>query len=130
MSLFKLTRKSSYALVLLTLLARKTKGERISLSEMEALGLPKAFMAQIAKDLVEGGVLVSKEGRGGGYALMNEPGEITVREALEAVAGEILAVDCNGCEASGSCRQKSFMANFADEIGEILENYTLIDLIN
>lgn len=130
MSLFKLTKRADYALALLALLAKKTKGERVSLSDMETEGMPRAFMAQIAKDLVVGGVLKSKEGKGGGYSLLKEPGEITVKEALEVVEGEVLPVDCDGCEANDKCNQKNFMAGFADEIGEMLESYTLIDLLN
>ena len=128
MSLFKLTKRADYALSLLALLSGNPKGERVSLSQMESLGMPKAFMAQIAKDLVDGKVLISKEGKGGGYSLVKEPGEVTVKEALEVLEGEILPVDCNDCGASDGCSQKSFMAGFADEIGEMLSSYTLIDL--
>ena len=129
MSLFKLTKKADYALALLALLTKKSKGERVSLADMETAGMPRAFMAQIAKDLGDGKVLESKEGKGGGYSLLKKPGEITVKEALEVVEGEVLPVDCNDCGASKKCNQKSFMAVFADEIGEMLESYTLIDLL-
>ena len=129
MSLFKLTKRADYALALLALLSKKSKGERVSLSEMEDRGMPRAFMAQIAKDLVTGGVLVSKEGKGGGYSLAREPGEITVKEALEVLEGEVLPVDCNNCEACDKCNQKDFMVNLADEISEMLNSYTLIDLL-
>lgn len=130
MSLFRLTKRADYALALLALLSGKPKGERVSLSDMESLGMPRAFMAQIAKDLVSGKILISKEGKGGGYSLVKEPGEVTVREALEVLEGEILPVDCSGCGASEGCNQKGFMAGFADEIGEMLSSYTLIDLLN
>lgn len=116
MSLFKLTKRADYALALLALLSKKPRKERVSLSEMETLGMPRAFMAQIAKDLVVGGILVSKEGKGGGYSLANEPGEITVKKALEVLEGEVLPADCSGCEVSGKCEQKSFMASLGDEI--------------
>jgi len=129
MSLFKLTKRADYALALLALLSERPRGERISLSEMESLGMPRAFMAQIAKDLVAGGILVSKEGKGGGYFLAKEPGEITVKEALEVLEGEVLPVDCGSCEVSDKCSQKGFMSNLGDEISEMLESYTLIDLL-
>ena len=129
MSLFKLTKRADYALALLALLSKKPMGKRVSLSDMERLGMPRAFMAQIAKDLVSGGILLSKEGKGGGYSLSGEPGEITVKEALEVLEGEVLPVDCNDCEASEDCNQKGFMANLGDEIGDMLSSYTLIDLV-
>lgn len=130
MSLFKLTKKADYALSLLALLAGKTKSERVSLSDMEKMGMPKAFMAQIGKDLVAAGVLMSKEGKGGGYFLVKKPGETTIKKALIAVEGEILPVDCGGCGVSEGCGQKGFMGNLADEIGELLSGYTLVDLLN
>jgi Rrf2 family protein len=130
MSLFKLTKRADYALALLALLSKRPKGERVSLSQMESLGMPRAFMAQIANDLVGGGILISKEGKGGGYSLLKEPGEVSVKEALEVVEGEILPTDCGNCGASKKCSQKGFMANFADEIGQMLSSYTLIDLVN
>jgi len=129
MSLFKLTKRADYALALLALLAREPKGERVSLSNMETMGMPKAFMAQIAKDLVNGGVLESKEGKGGGYSLAKEPGETTVKEALEVVEGEVLPVDCGSCGVNEDCNQKGFMADFANEISDMLESYTLVDLL-
>jgi Rrf2 family protein len=130
MSLFKLTKRTDYALALLALLAKKPKGERVSLSEMEKEGLPRAFMAQIAKDLTIGGVLISKEGKGGGYSLANEPGEVTVKEALEVLEGKVSPADCDRCEANERCNQKGFMANLSDEISDMLSSYSLIDLVN
>lgn len=130
MSLFSLTKRADYALSLLSLLSGKERGYRVSLSDMAKLGLPRAFMAQIANDLVKGDILDSREGRGGGYGLKREPGEVTVREALEAVEGEILPVECKGCSAQENCCQKGFMENLGDEMRDLMEGYTLIDLVS
>jgi DNA-binding IscR family transcriptional regulator len=41
--------------------------------------MPKAFMAKIATPLIEAGILNSKEGKGGGFALNYDPKEIQIK---------------------------------------------------
>jgi len=94
MGLFSLTKKSEYALVMLAELVDRGKGKRLNLSEMAEMGLPRAFMAQVAKELVEEGVLSSKEGRDGGYSLIYDAEEVNLKEVLEMVEGETGPVGC------------------------------------
>ncbi len=127
--MFTLTKKADYALSLLTVLAGRGRAGRISLKELADLGMPRAFMAKIATALVEAGVLNSKEGKNGGYGLNYDPKEIQVREALEAVEGEVAPVSCGGCPMRGGCGQENFMGELTEEMNKLLEKYTLADLI-
>lgn len=133
MAIFSLTKKADYGLSLLAYLSQVGRGTRISLTDLEKRGMPKAFMAQIANNLVEAGIINSKEGRGGGYTLNYEPEEIQVKEALEAIEGEVAPVSCvvdpGSCPAEELCTQKKFMTNFTDKIEKMLEEQTLADLI-
>ena len=126
--MFTLTKKADYGLSLLTILAGRGRDGRISLKELSSLGMPRAFMAKIASSLVEAGILNSKEGRGGGYSLNYEPKEIQVREALEAVEGEVAPVSCGVCPVKGECGQEDFMGELTEEMNKLLEKYTLADL--
>lgn len=92
------------------------------------MGMPRAFMSKIAASLVENGILNSREGKGGGYGLNYEPKEIQVREALEAIEGEVEPVTCGGCPVEDSCGQVSFMDKLTEDINRLLEKYTLEDL--
>lgn len=74
--MFALTKKADYGLALLSILSKKGKGGRVSLSDLSKMGMPRAFMAKIANSLVEVGILNSKEGKGGGFALSYEPKEV------------------------------------------------------
>lgn len=127
--MFTLTKKADYGLALLSILAEKGRGGRVSLSALSELGMPRAFMAKIAIALVEAGILNSKEGRNGGFSLNYEPKEIQVKEALEAIEGEVEPVCCGGCPVEGECGQQDFMGRLTDEINKLLERYTLEDLI-
>lgn len=127
--MFTLTKKADYGLSLLSILAEKGRGGRVSLKELGELGMPKAFMAKIATPLIEAGILNSKEGKGGGFALNYDPKEIQVKEALEAIEGEVEPVSCGGCPAGDCCNQQDFMGRLTEDINKLLEKYTLEDLI-
>ena len=99
--MFTLTKRADYGLALLSILAEKGRGGRVSLKDLSELGMPRAFMAKIAIALVEAGILNSKEGKGGGFSLNYEPKEIQIKEALEAIEGEVEPVCCGGCPVDG-----------------------------
>lgn len=132
MGLFSLTKKSEYALVMLAELADRGKGGRISLSDMARMGLPRAFMAQVSKELVEEGVLSSKEGRDGGYALVYGSDEVNLKEVLEMVEGETGPVECvvggGVCPMADSCGHQGMMEELNKKMESLLEGYTLADL--
>lgn len=127
--MFTLTKRADYGLALLSILAEKGRGGRVSLKDLSEMGMPRAFMAKIAIDLVEAGILNSKEGKGGGFALNYEPKEIQIKEALEAIEGEVEPVCCGGCPVDGECGQQEFMGRLTGDINKLLEKYTLEDLI-
>jgi len=133
MSVFSFTKRADYALSMLSVLAKRGRGARVSLAELAELGMPRAFMGQIASDLVEAGILSSKEGRGGGNVLREEPEEVSLGDVLEAVEGPVEVVECVGeggnCVMEGNCSQKGFMASFKKKVEKMLFDHTLIDLI-
>ncbi len=132
MAVFSINKRVEYGLVMLSRLAKRGRGKKISLAEFSKKGYPGPFLAQIAKDLVKVGILGSKEGRGGGYYLNYEPGEIEIKEVLEAIEGEQSLMDCvagKKCPFEKDCLHKGFMARLSKDIDKILESYTLEDLI-
>ena len=132
MGLFSLTKKSEYALVMLAELVDRGKGKRLNLSEMAEMGLPRAFMAQVAKELVEEDILSSKEGRDGGYSLVYDAEEVNLKEVLEMVEGETGPVGCvvkgGVCPMADGCGHQGVMEELNEKIERVLEEYTLADL--
>jgi Rrf2 family protein len=127
--MFTLTKKADYGLSMLSVLALRGRKGRVNLKELSDMGMPRAFMSKIAASLVEAGILNSREGKGGGYGLNYEPKEIQVREALEAIEGEVEPVMCEGCSMEHDCEQICFMDRLTGDINKLLEKYTLEDLI-
>ncbi len=126
--MFTLTKKADYGLSMLSVLALRGRKGRINLKELSDMGMPRAFMSKIAASLVEAGILNSREGKGGGYSLNYEPREIQIREALEAIEGEVSPVFCEGCPMGEDCGQVRFMDKLTEDINKLLEKYTLEDL--
>ena len=107
--MFTLSKRADYALAMLTELVSRGLKARVTLKELSELGMPRAFTGKIASNLVEAGILNSKEGKGGGYGLNYSAEEILVIDVLEVIEGEVLPVNCGGCPMGGECGQTSFM---------------------
>lgn len=127
--MFTLTKKADYGLSMLSVLVSKGRKGRVNLKELSEMGMPRPFMSKIGASLVEAGILNSREGKGGGYGLNYEPREIQVREALEAIEGEVEPVTCLACPMKTECFQQTFMDKLTENINKLLEKYTLEDLI-
>jgi Rrf2 family protein len=82
----KLPRTENTALLLASTLANAYKKEQISLSFIsQKHGVSILFLKKLARALRQCGLIVSKEGAGGGYALSRHPSKITVWEIIQAV---------------------------------------------
>lgn len=134
MAMFNLTKRADYGLSMLSFLAARGDGGRVNLTELSEKGLPKAFMAQIANRMVRAGLLNSKEGRGGGYGLNQDPSSIGLKRVLKVIDGEVALVSCidkpGSCPIEDHCWQKGFMQRFAYQVNEMMDRFTVADLIN
>ena len=99
----KLSRKADYALRSVRCCANLPKGGYGSIrfiSESEAI--PREFLAKILNDLTAGGILISRRGVTGGYALKRDPKEITFLQVIELINGPLHVSLCT--EAGGHGR--------------------------
>lgn len=135
MALLSFTKKIDYGLLLLAELARFGKDKIVSTDLLvKNTDVPRAFAAQIGKDLVKAGVLGSKEGRGGGYFLTDEPKNISLLRAMEAVDGQVELVECvlhkdGKCPSGFKCDHRFFMRKLNKEVRSLFGGYNLADLI-
>ncbi len=91
-----LTRKTDYALVALSRMAR-SNAPLISARDLASqLGAPLPILTNVLNQLAREGVLVSVRGARGGYKLANAPAEVSVLEIIETVEGRIQLTRC--CE--------------------------------
>tara|TARA_B110000037_G_scaffold206599_1_gene252701 strand:+ start:409 stop:822 length:414 start_codon:yes stop_codon:yes gene_type:complete len=86
----KLTVKLEYALrALAALTARYESGEVCCIDEMaDREAIPANYLVQILRELRNGGLVVSKRGKQGGYLLGRAPEEISLRDVVALVQGD------------------------------------------
>ncbi len=95
--------------------------------------ISQRYLEQIFQALIKAKILGSKRGRLGGYYLARKPGEITVREILEAAEGDILLVDClderkgnkNPCKLDSKCVTQTVWREATDRLNEYFSRTTL-----
>jgi Rrf2 family protein len=81
----KVTSTIAYAIFATLQLARESAGVPVSCSQLARVGqLPKRFLLQIMRQLVDHGVLESRRGADGGYFLSRPADQITLRDVVEA----------------------------------------------
>ena len=87
----RLSKKCEYAFRALFAVARRPE-QQFSIAELARReGIPTKFLEQILLGLRHAGILTSKRGVGGGYALRRLPEEITVGEVVRAMDGPLPA---------------------------------------
>lgn len=134
-----LTKKTDYALIALSHLAKCSR-EYISAREIaRACGVPLPILTNILKVLTNGGIVESARGASGGYALSRSIDAISLHELITTVEGPFQFVQCvlgspsasrHACDLESSCPIRSPAFKIYDRIREFLENVTLAELVN
>jgi Rrf2 family transcriptional regulator, cysteine metabolism repressor len=100
----KLSLKVEYACRVLGQLARAYGQPR--LAHIEALAkaeaVPANYLVQILNELRNGGLIVSRRGKQGGYALARAPGQITLYDIVRVVDSEMLDAQLASAGQSGA----------------------------
>ena len=96
--------------------------------------LPRHFVAKIFQDLVRKGMLASAKGRGGGFALIRKPSEITLYEIVSMVDGLDRLEDCvvgmARCDDHQPCPQHDQWKAIRLHLREFLQKTTLATMSN
>ncbi len=72
----------------------------------EATGVARPYLVRILAALSSTGVVTSKKGTGGGYALSQAPGDITLRDVMRAIDGPVAPLSCISLLWHESCREE------------------------
>ena len=130
LSAVKLSHKLEYACRVLAQLARFQGQSKLAHIDTlaEAEKIPANYLVQILNELRTAGLITSKRGKQGGYALARAPEKIGLVEIVEAVDPELL--ECN-FDAVGHSGER--VAELWSEIGKNFEakikDYTLSDFV-
>lgn len=126
--------KGRYALTTLIDIAANAEGEvPVSIKEIsDRQGISVKYLEQIISLMVKGGFLRSVRGAKGGYLFTRPVSDIKVGEILDAAEGTLAPVDClkNNCVKSAHCPTFPLYREIDDAIYEVVNRYTLQDLVN
>ena len=124
-----ITLESDYAVRIVGCLCEA--GKRLdanSISDRTAVSL--RFSLKILRKLVVAGIIVSFKGTQGGYELAKKPQEITLKNVIEAIDGNVVfskcltdSYECNR-GMSGKCGYQKVFIEISQMVNTKLEEYT------
>lgn len=134
-----LSKKTQYAIVALVKLAREyQQGPQLIGEIAKEEGIPKKFLEVILLELKNFGIVSSKKGKGGGYYLIKDPGDINLAEILRYFEGAIALVPCVAfkyyescvfCKDEEVCGIRNVFKEVRDESVRILKRTTLAEIL-
>ncbi len=126
----KLSHKLEYACRVLAQLGRSYGQEKLAhidaLAEAEAI--PANYLVQILNELRTSGLITSKRGKQGGYALAHEPKKISLAQIINAVDSELLERNFDTEGHSGE-RVAGIWCDIGKSFEAKVKGYTLEDFI-
>ena len=128
--MFKLSKLTDYAVVVLVRLAR-SDAVQTSPGIAAATGIPEPTVAKVLKILAGGGLVSSQRGARGGYRLARPLTQVPVADVIAAVDGPIALTACvdNGaCESHGLCPMHGRWDPVNEAIEAALSRITLADM--
>jgi len=107
-----ITKQSDYGLIFISFVYKKNGLVRLS-ELIEATKLPQRFLARIAAELVKNKLLVSKEGKSGGYLITPKVKKISLYEYLTIFENDVIVSSCVDenfdCKFEKICNHKDFI---------------------
>ncbi len=132
-----ISQKAKYALRALTHLARG--GTAMTTAEIAlAQAIPRKFLEQILLEMKRDGILQSRRGKLGGYALLRPAEEITFGRVLRLIDGPIAPLPClsriayrrcEDCVEEESCEIRRVFARVAESARDVLDRTTVADAL-
>lgn len=127
--MLNISKKTDYGLELMISLARGYPNEPIPLSVIaEKKQISLKFLEQVVAGLRLQGLILAKEGKGGGYFLKKDPKKITLGEIIKALEGK-RAGECQSCGRAKICAPKAVWRKMEKELTRKLARKKLYEFI-
>ncbi|EAH4946503.1 RrF2 family transcriptional regulator [Campylobacter jejuni] len=127
------TKASEYALLSLIYISQKETPQDVDSLALE-LDIPKSFLAKILQTLAKDGLLKSFKGAKGGFALIKEPNQYTIKEIVNSAEKKDISVfECSGGTCPNNkeenCTLMPMLVNLQNKVDEFLDSITLEDIM-
>ncbi|HUW37159.1 MAG TPA: Rrf2 family transcriptional regulator [Rhodocyclaceae bacterium] len=130
----RLTTFSDYTLRVLMYLAIDPEQLATIPAIAAAYGISENHLMKVVHQLARAGVLESTRGKGGGIRLARPPEEIRLGQVVRMSEGTAPIVECLGedesaCCIAPACRLSGVLVRAFDALYDVLDEYTLADLV-
>lgn len=133
-----LTNKGKYGLKAMVHLAGLAPGSLAQVADIaQANSISKKFLDHILTELRRAGLVYSRKGKGGGYALARPAADIRVGAIVRALDGPLAPISCASvtafrpcadCSDLRTCPVRLIMIEARNAIAEVLDNRTLEEM--
>ena len=133
MALMQIPRRLDYGLRAVIYLSSQDPEKCCSITEIaKQQGVPRKFLAKIIQDLTRSGLIRSKRGSCGGYALARTPDSISFFDVIQALEGPVAVNACMdphlGCDQFTKCTMVGVWSDVQRKVTEVLTGTTIGDL--
>lgn len=130
----KLSTRSRYGVRLMLALGTGEKpGPTLLKDVARREQISEKYLSQLIIHLKAKGLVATHRGAHGGYELARPPSQITLREIVEPLEGDLCLVDCvtkpQACTRASECATRDVWTEMSAMILSYLEGITLADLI-
>ncbi|HEF7745481.1 TPA: RrF2 family transcriptional regulator [Campylobacter jejuni] len=127
------TKASEYALLSLIYISQKETPQDVDSLALE-LDIPKSFLAKILQTLAKDGLLKSFKGAKGGFVLIKEPSQYTIKEIVNSAEKKDISIfECSGGTCPNNkeenCTLMPMLVNLQNKVDEFLDSITLEDIM-
>ncbi len=131
----KLSTRSRYGVRMMVGLAiHYGKGPLLLRVIAENQDISEKYLSQLIIPLKAAGFVDSTRGAHGGYTLAKQPDEISLKDIVEVLEGDLSLVGCvrrsSICNRASFCVTRDVWAQVESNIKDTLSSYTLRDMIN
>jgi Rrf2 family nitric oxide-sensitive transcriptional repressor len=130
----KLTNFTDYSLRVLIYLAAQ-QDRRATIAEIaKTFDVSESHLTKVVHFLAQQGWLATVRGKGGGLGLGLAPEDIVIGQVVRATEGPAVPAECFGsdpehCLIVRACRLRSVLSQAVNAFYEVLDGYTLADLV-
>lgn len=134
-----LSMKTRYAMLAITKLAREYGKGAILISEIaKSENIPQRFLENILQEMKKLGIVGSRQGKGGGYFLMQDPQEVKLVTIIRHFEGTIAMMycisekayqPCEFCKDEANCKIREVFQKIRNDTYQVLSETSVRSLI-
>jgi Rrf2 family protein len=134
-----ISNKAKYAFRALLAIAAEPEGEALTSAEIARRhAIPHKFLEQILLDMKKAGILASRRGKSGGYAMLRPADTISFGEVLRLFEGPLAPLPClsrqsyqrcDDCSSEATCQIRREFGRAYAASRRVLDSRTIADAL-